>query len=90
MNKEARYSVVNGQNALTANGRFCVMAAASPQKGQWELGSSYPAASAVKPPPRKAASTLAASTGDAVAKTRKQDTKRLTASGFTLNKNRNN
>ena len=66
MNKEARYSVVNGQNALTANGRFCVMAAASPQKGQWELGSSYPAASAVKPPPRKAASTLGASGGQRV------------------------
>ena len=48
MNKEARYSVVNGQNALTANGRFCEMAAVSPQKGQWGLGSSYPAASSVE------------------------------------------
>jgi len=34
------------------------MAAVAPQKRQCELGSYYPAASAVKPPPRKAAGTL--------------------------------
>jgi hypothetical protein len=42
----------------SANGRFCEMAAVTPQKRQWELGSYYPAGSSVKPPPRKAAGTL--------------------------------
>jgi len=37
------------------NERFCEMAAVAPQKRQCELGSYYPAASVVKPPPRKAA-----------------------------------
>jgi len=40
------------------NGRFCEMAAVTPQQRQCGLGSYYPAASAVKPPPRKAAGTI--------------------------------
>ena len=40
------------------NGRFCEMAALTPQKQQCEFGSYYPAGSVVKPPPRKAAGTL--------------------------------
>ena len=43
------------------NGRFCEMAAVTPQKRQCEIGSYYPAGSSVKPPPRKAAGTLYAS-----------------------------
>ena len=45
------------------NVRFCEMAALAPQKRQCELGSYYPAASLVKPPPRKAAGTLGVSGG---------------------------
>ena len=45
------------------NGRFCKMAAVTPQKRQCELGSYYPAGSLVKPPPRKAAGTLRAMVG---------------------------
>jgi len=37
------------------------MAAITPQTILWEIECYYPAASAVKPPPRKAAGTLAAS-----------------------------
>ena len=37
------------------NGRFCEMAAVTPQKRQCKLGSYYPAQTFVKPPPRKAA-----------------------------------
>ena len=52
---------MKGKLASTAyNGRFCEMAAVTPQKVQCKLGSYYPAASSVKPPPRKAAGTLAA------------------------------
>ena len=43
------------------NGRFCEMAAVTPHQRQCELESYYPARSAVKPPPRKAAGTLQAS-----------------------------
>ena len=39
----------------THNGRFCEMAAVTPQTVQCEIGSYYPAGSSVKPPPRKAA-----------------------------------
>jgi len=39
------------------NGRFCEMAAVTPQKVQCEIGSYYPAGSSVKPPPRQAAGT---------------------------------
>jgi len=46
------------------NGRFGKMAAVAPQKRQCELGSYYPAASSVKPPPRKAAGTLSASVAE--------------------------
>ena len=45
------------------NGRFCEIAAVSPQKQQCEFGSYYPAASVVKPPPRKDAGTLEAMRG---------------------------
>jgi len=38
------------------------MAALLPQKRQCELGNYYPAGTLVKPPPRKAAGTLHAST----------------------------
>ena len=48
----------NNIKDTTANGRFCEMAAVTPQKQQCELGSYYPAGSLVKPPPRKAAGTL--------------------------------
>ena len=50
-------------NATAYNGRFCEMAAVTPQKRQCEFGSYYPAGSLVKPPPRKAAGTLSASGG---------------------------
>jgi hypothetical protein len=49
---------------LAGNERFCEMAAVTPQERQCEIGSYYPAASSVKPPPRKAATTLPASEGD--------------------------
>jgi len=42
------------------------MAAVTPQKQQCRFGSYYPAASAVKPPPRKAAWTLCVSGGYSV------------------------
>jgi hypothetical protein len=52
--------LMNKNKESTAyNVRFCEMAALAPQKRQCELGSYYPAASLVKPPPRKAAGTLA-------------------------------
>jgi len=45
-------------HATVYNGRFGKIAALAPQKRQCELGSYYPAGSLVKPPPRKAATTL--------------------------------
>jgi len=46
-----------------ANGRFCEMAALTPQKRQCKIESYYPAQTLVKPPPRKAAGTLCAICG---------------------------
>jgi hypothetical protein len=43
------------------NERFGVMAAVTPQTILYEIERYYPAASSVKPPPRKAAGTLPAS-----------------------------
>ena len=47
----------------TPNGRFCEMAAVTPQTILWGFQRLYPAASSVKPPPRKAAWTLSAGGG---------------------------
>ena len=41
--------------ATAANGRFCEMAALPPQTILYKFARYYPAASVVKPPPRKAA-----------------------------------
>ena len=38
----------NNIKDTTANGRFCKMAAVTPQKWQYEIGSYYPAASVVE------------------------------------------
>ena len=43
------------------NGRFCEMAAVTPQTILCEIARLSPAGSSVKPPPRKAAGTLGAS-----------------------------
>ena len=40
------------------NGRFCEMAAVTPQTILYKFARYYPAGSSVKPPPRKAAGTL--------------------------------
>ena len=62
---------MNRLNKKTAfNGRFCEMAAVTPQKRQCELGSYYPAGSSVKPLPRKAAGTLYAILGQCVGQER--------------------
>ena len=45
------------------NGRFCEMAAVTPQTILCEIERYYPAGSSVKPPPRKAAGTLCAICG---------------------------
>ena len=45
-------------NSAASNGRFCKMAAVTPQTILCEIERYYPAASLVKPPPRKAAWTL--------------------------------
>ena len=46
------------RNGRSPNERFCKMAAVTPQTILWEIERYYPAASVVKPPPRKAAGTL--------------------------------
>ena len=51
-----------------ANGRFCEMAAVTTQTILWEIERLSPAATLVKPPPRKAAGTLCASGESAVEK----------------------
>jgi len=50
------------------NGRFCEMAALPPQTILCEIARLSPAGTLVKPPPRKAAGTLAASVGQCGAK----------------------
>jgi len=42
-----------------SNVRFCKMAAVTPQTILWEIARYYPAGTLVKPPPRKAAFSLA-------------------------------
>ena len=50
-------------NATAYNGRFCEMAAVTPQTILCVIARLSPAASVVKPPPRKAAGTLEAMRG---------------------------
>ena len=52
--------------AASANGRFCEMAAVPPQAILCEIARLSPAASSVKPPPRKAAGTLGTMWGQCV------------------------
>jgi hypothetical protein len=51
-------------NSMPAhNGRFCEMAAVTPQTILYRFARYYPAGTFVKPPPRKAAGTLAVIVG---------------------------
>ena len=63
--------------ATAANGRFCEMTAVTPQTILCEIARLYPAASSVKPPPRKAAGALPASSGQRSGKTKARPVKPL-------------